>query len=203
MSSNSSATILEEATSNGEPYPTPSTKEVPERHLPTQEDNVAQKTLPPRIDHIADYAIAINRSLCKSRAPKDRIFQVGGRRRLLFASAAAIKRLQPLLDVPNATASWPKELCGVLADLAVGIADGIFRNQSHETTARLLTFVIAKLQMPLADTTRLELENKLCEMVARAANSDIAATLNNGFEWRPIAVGNACPEAFFGPAANT
>jgi hypothetical protein len=69
MSSNSPATTLEEARPNWEPSSTTAIKEQTERKLPTQERDVAQDTLPPRIDHIADYAIAINRSLCKSRSP--------------------------------------------------------------------------------------------------------------------------------------
>jgi hypothetical protein len=175
MSSSSPVSALEEISSNGVPPQPPTTTE------PNQPGDDANKTQRGGIDHIADYAIAINRSLCKSRAPKDRIFQVGGRRRLLYASAAAVQRLRVAsTDDP----SWPKEVCEILADLAVSIADGVFRSQSHETTARLLTFVIAKLQMYLADTTLLELEKKLRELVGQTANRDIATTLENGFEWR-------------------
>ena len=183
MSSSSPVSALEEISSNGDLSPTTVTNELRENQRQEQDRDVAQIIRGPRIAHIADYAIAINRSLCQSRAPKDRVFQVGGRRRLLYASASAVQRLQQL-SRSNEEASWPAKVCGVLADLGVNIADGVFRNQSPETTVRLLTFVIAKLQMHLADATLLELEKKLLEKVGRAANGDIAETLENGFEWR-------------------
>src|SRR4051794_1391712 len=103
--------VLEKPASNGAPPQSPPASE------PTQDGDPSQYTRSACIDHMADYAVAINRSLCKSRSPKDRIFQVGGRRRLLFASAVAVRRLNRHLALSKT--ACPEKVCRILADLAV------------------------------------------------------------------------------------
>jgi hypothetical protein len=94
--------------------------------------------------HLADYAVACNRIVCGLRHPRDRIFQIGGRRRLLFASAVAMERFDANSGQDDNQARHAIE-CEILADLAVAVADGVFRQQGDKTALRLLTFLVNRL----------------------------------------------------------
>ncbi|MGD9634824.1 MAG: hypothetical protein AB7G28_14295 [Pirellulales bacterium] len=94
------------------------------------------------LTHLSDYAVACNRIVCGARYPRERVFQLGGRRRLLFAAALTLERFDALAKQDLDPQEGRVEICEILSDLAVAVADGVFRERGPESTLRLLVFLI-------------------------------------------------------------
>jgi hypothetical protein len=157
--------------------------EVPSENGSAQPDGAPQSapTRPLKIRHIADYAVACNQVTCRLRHARGRVFQIGGRRRLLFA-CAEFQRLQSLTPDRPAEAERMHEHFRALAELSVMIADGVFRHEGALTAARLLFILMAKLDRSVREKPRHELELLLKEAIAHYYARSVANLLEAEFE---------------------
>lgn len=167
---------------NPQPEPT-LLLEIPSENGSPQPDGAPQSapTRPLKIRHIADYAVACNQLTCRLRHSRGRVFQIGGRRRLLFA-CAEFQRLQGLTSGRPAEAERLHEHIRALAELSVMIADGVFRHEGALTAARLLFILMAKLNRSVRDKPRHELELLLKEAIAHYYAQNVANLLEAEFE---------------------
>jgi hypothetical protein len=136
--------------------------------------------------HLAHYAVACNRIICGLRHPRDRIFQVGGRRRLLFASAVNLNRLDAIADTSKAYDRQATE-CEALADFAVAVSDGIFRKQGDKTAVRLLCFLVNRLNHRWTPCHQRSLEDceSLQQTISNADRKKVAQLLAKILDRQP------------------
>jgi hypothetical protein len=136
-----------------------------------------------RISHIADYAIACNRFVNRVREPHTRIFQIGGRRRLVHACGVAKTRLNKTLAESATDTEWVKKFAETLADLAIVIADSIFRERGVRTAVRLLLFLVSSLNIALGGDPLKTVEKELRDAIRRGDRNAVADVIATKFEF--------------------
>ena len=144
-------------------------------HAPGQTMRVVRAPVenPSPLTIIAPYVIACNQRETECRSEGERLFQTGGRSRLVAIAARTAQRLD---DNQHAPEYDPNEDVQSVAALGIVIADSVFRTKPEETATMVIVLLLQKRGFTF-DRPLWEVRNRLQDPISRRSVAEVLDVL--------------------------